>query len=346
MGNTMQEHSTNASPVEFGWDFQHNAGILIMLMNIDHARKVRIEGASEDIEVTLDNGKKIFAQAKSVVKYEDFRNVLANLEKSLGTLNAAWKKGNGEGLVYTTNSPNPFNDRVSMMAFSNAPVCLTYDQLPTEKCREKIDKLYLRKKCAFPKEKLAVYVFGFHGDDEKSRYRNVEERVGAFLQRIGLRGKFYWGERALSRWQFMFGKNASKSDQHICISKEEMLWPLIVWVCDANKSDAWVEDFDDAAIEETRRTYKSVIDDVGENFRFVTKVLSSFDEYMTLAQNREGSQRQNVERFISSKWMDFKDDFDLRQVDEDVVKLVVSLAVANVIRSRYEISRIRKEVNL
>lgn len=34
MVNTMQEHSTNAMPVEFGWDFQYSKGILIVLMNI------------------------------------------------------------------------------------------------------------------------------------------------------------------------------------------------------------------------------------------------------------------------------------------------------------------------
>ena len=46
--NTKTEYPTNAASVEFGWDFQHNAGIMIMLMNIKDAKSIKIEGKSED----------------------------------------------------------------------------------------------------------------------------------------------------------------------------------------------------------------------------------------------------------------------------------------------------------
>ena len=45
----------NASASAFGWDFQANSAILLMLENIKDAKRVRVEGADEDIEITLQN---------------------------------------------------------------------------------------------------------------------------------------------------------------------------------------------------------------------------------------------------------------------------------------------------
>ena len=60
--------STNASSSAFGWDFQSNAAIMLMLKNIDKATKVKVEGQTEDIEITFTNGKMLMSQVKSVVK--------------------------------------------------------------------------------------------------------------------------------------------------------------------------------------------------------------------------------------------------------------------------------------
>lgn len=48
----------------FGFDFQVNAAIVLMLENIKTLSSVRLEGNEEDIVLTLDNKKKILAQAK------------------------------------------------------------------------------------------------------------------------------------------------------------------------------------------------------------------------------------------------------------------------------------------
>ena len=45
----------NASASAFGWDFQVNAAIVLMLENIADAEFVRVEGETEDIEITLSN---------------------------------------------------------------------------------------------------------------------------------------------------------------------------------------------------------------------------------------------------------------------------------------------------
>lgn len=61
---TMKNRRANA--VLFGFDFQRNAAIVLMLENIKELRSVRLEGNEEDIELTLENGQKILAQAKAV----------------------------------------------------------------------------------------------------------------------------------------------------------------------------------------------------------------------------------------------------------------------------------------
>lgn len=41
--------SRNATPSSFGWDFQVNAAIVLMLENIKAIKSVRVEGRKEDI---------------------------------------------------------------------------------------------------------------------------------------------------------------------------------------------------------------------------------------------------------------------------------------------------------
>lgn len=98
----------------FGWDFQVNSAILLMLENIKEAKRVRVEGADEDIEITLQDQSKIYAQAKAVVKPDDYTHVIDKLTNALETLNLAAKNGDGVLFTYVTNSPNPFNSQRTM----------------------------------------------------------------------------------------------------------------------------------------------------------------------------------------------------------------------------------------
>lgn len=69
----------SANHVVFGYDFQVNAAIVLMLKNIEELKSLRLEGLYEDIELELENGSYILAQAKSVVGASwDFKNVRKN----------------------------------------------------------------------------------------------------------------------------------------------------------------------------------------------------------------------------------------------------------------------------
>lgn len=56
----------SADSVMFGFDFQVNAAIVLMLEDIKGLRSIRLEGDYEDIELSYDNGEYVLAQAKSI----------------------------------------------------------------------------------------------------------------------------------------------------------------------------------------------------------------------------------------------------------------------------------------
>jgi hypothetical protein len=159
--------SSNASATAFGWDFQSNAAIMMMLKNIKEASAVKVEDATEDIEMILNNGKMIFSQAKAVFKPDDYTNVTAKLQAGLKTLNEASKMPHVERLIYITNSPNPFNETQTMWAFSGGLTTLDFKDLP-DLCRDKIEEPCQTQNYFFKRDQFSVYVMQFHGDEEKA----------------------------------------------------------------------------------------------------------------------------------------------------------------------------------
>ena len=129
----------NASASAFGWDFQANSAILLMLENIKDAKRVRVEGADEDIEITLQDQLKVYAQAKAVEKPDDTSHVIDKLTKALETLSDAAKKGDGSLFTYVTNSSNPFNNQRTLSYFTGR-THLGYDELP-DAAQNKINEI-------------------------------------------------------------------------------------------------------------------------------------------------------------------------------------------------------------
>lgn len=157
----------NASPSAFGWDFQANAAILLMIENIKQAEKIRVEGADEDIEITLHNKEKIYAQVKAVERPENYTHVVDKLAAALETLNLAAKNGNGKLFTYITNSPNPFNNQ-KIMNYFTGNTHLDFDELPSQaqkrvldllKEKPNEDKVYAKRidKAEYAKEAEAAY---------------------------------------------------------------------------------------------------------------------------------------------------------------------------------------------
>ena len=59
-----------------------NAAIVLMIENIEYLKALQLEGNYEDIELELEDGQYILAQAKAIEKSSsDFGNVRKNIRK-------------------------------------------------------------------------------------------------------------------------------------------------------------------------------------------------------------------------------------------------------------------------
>ncbi len=159
--------NNNASSVLFGWDFQINSAIVLMLDNIQVADDVRVEGDTEDIELYLNNGEKIFSQAKSIVRIDDYSNVIAKLKNSLRSLSNA-NHSDVAKLIYVTNTPNPFNNTETMSAFYGH-TRISYSDLPTI-CKNKIDEIVDELNLDnFEQTKFHIHIIPFFTDNFDER---------------------------------------------------------------------------------------------------------------------------------------------------------------------------------
>lgn len=76
----------SATPVMFGFLFQANAAIILMLENMKELKSIRLE-CNEDIDIELIDGSYVLAQSKSVVKAStDFTHVRTNATKAMESL--------------------------------------------------------------------------------------------------------------------------------------------------------------------------------------------------------------------------------------------------------------------
>lgn len=335
----IQKKNRNASSSAFGWDFQFHAGIMLMLNFITHASDVKIEGETEDIEITLDNNTKIFAQAKSSVQPIECKDAKAKFASALETLSEAAKKENVASLIYVTNIPNPINVKESISLFSYAPIVRPCISLP-DRCKTQIKHILTSKNISIPLEKLSIFVFSFYGDGDV-RYAHVKQKIITFLASLdeSLCGMM---QRVLERWELDFGKNASQRDRSIKISKKDMIWPLIVWICE-NRAHKSLDELDAADKEEVLKHYNSVIKTNSERFDLFTKVMESYDEF---TKQKRGKSKEITELFIASESEKFREEFNFFKAPKDIEALVLKLTIERIIESRHTVSKVKDELGI
>lgn len=190
--------SSNATSSAFGWEFQSNAAIMLMLDNIKEASKVKVEGENEDVEITFSNGKTLMAQAKAVEDPNDFSNVITKLEEALRTLNVSSKIADVEQLVYVTNSPNPFNSIRTMYKFSSPRNMVPFYDLPPSG-QNKINVICSKNGYNIDRSTLTIYVMQFHGESEDERYKVLRSFTMDFLNSIS--AAKVSASQILSLWQ-------------------------------------------------------------------------------------------------------------------------------------------------
>lgn len=323
----------NASASALGWDFQANAAILLMLENIKDADRVRVEGEDEDIEITLNDKTKIYSQAKSVAKPDDYSNVIEKLSAALETLNLDAKNGDGSLFTYTTNSPNPFNNQKTMSYF-NGRTHLYFDELP-DKAQEKINELM--KKEGFDSldtGKMDIRVIPFHGRDPQNKYKWIQESINELLVELEMPTEGI-GTRILEIWQRDFFQNATQPDTSITISKSKMMWPLIVLIIDKAAANDYKKDFDDDEISEIERKYRSIINHNTMLYEFVTKIVTDHRK-----------SKLSAKEFVNMNWKNYMYVIESVSAEESTKQTLMKIILYKILIQKQYISDIKKGVNL
>ena len=323
----------NASASAFGWDFQANSAILLMLENIKEAKRVRVEGANEDIEITLQDHTKIYAQAKAVEKPDDTSHVIDKLTKALETLTDAAKKGDGSLFTYLTNSSNPFNNQRSLSYFTGR-THLSFDELP-DIAQNKIKDIITKNGYTdFDVHKMDIRVIPFYGDDLKNRYKEIQACVNEFLAEVNVDGQGINAE-IMEVWQRDLFQNATQSDTTISISKEKIIWPLIVLVVDNTAANEYKKDFDDEEIGEIERKYRMIINQNTMSYKMISRVMSDF---------RKSKKPQK--RFVADCWNEYLDLVNVVEADESIKESLVKIILYRILTQREYIRNIKRGVNL
>lgn len=332
-------NSRNASYSLFGWDFQINAAIYIFLNNIKDIERIRVEGKLQDIELIRRDGSKIYAQAKAVYRWDDYSNVINNLKSALQSLDEAKEKEkNTCDLVYVTNTPNPFRQNMSFFKYG---VNVTYNDLP-DKSKNVINRILLDKKLSsLDTNMLKICVIPFHTDELNTRYKVIKEQVNEFLAVLGL-SESGFAPILLSVWQNEVFKNGTIPDTDVSIKKSQLVWPLIFLVTD-NASDDWLmNDLDEAYFEDIKAKYRTLINNVTDQFDIYTKIVYDYEH-----NKGTGNLRENIRDFINVFWEGYSDKFGLNAaVPNDEQECLMKLIIHKVLVKKEKIATIKKGVGL
>lgn len=331
-----------ANAVLFGFDFQRNAAIILMLENIKELRSVRLEGNEEDIELTLETGRKILAQAKAVEKSSsDFSHVRENLKKALISLSEGAQKADVQQLIFITNSPNPFNDVDSRSVFGGLPTCRSFFNLPPT--AQEIVQNYLGNiDNPLDLQKFTVQVFPFETDDETERYKAVTQAVSDFIGSLNVNVSYGLGKWLLQVWHDDIFINGTKKDASIQLDKKDIIWPILVYETDINRcDDDFSNQFDIGVYDEVVRLYGGTIDSCCERIEFFTKILYDYTQCSSTK-----SQMGKCQDFIDRSWENYKSEFSSDGIDDETLEALTKIVLYNVIRRRITIDKIRQGVNL
>lgn len=270
-------NSTQASATIFGFQFQINAAIYLMLKYFSDFDQMKIEGSQEDIELFLHNNKKIYAQAKSKeFPTKDNKGHSEKLRDALRTLSNIEDKGNYD-LMYISNlEENPLNSGTKEF---DGISFLKYDEL-REESKKKIDSQISNGNYNIDTSKLIIAKIPFYGNDWEQRHKEISKKMAEFVSNISPSLSSF-ANRIIIIWEEEFLHNASIKNPKITINKENIVWGLVVCklqLDDVKKFDEKLEieqtDFLEAIDE-----YEKIIDIKSSTFLDYNKIISLYSQY-------------------------------------------------------------------
>lgn len=321
-----RKKSRQATASAFGWIFQSSAGLYLILDNIKEAISLKMEGKTEDIEITLSDNSVIYAQAKSVEDINDTSNTLKKLKAALTSLADCKEPINK--LIYITNLPNPLN--------SEHP--RHYEYLPVDfKDFFNEDKKIITDniKDGFQTDKFKVMSLRFSGEKDSERYSELLNKTRIFLDAAKVpREK---AETILTEWKAQLMDNCA---QRARLSKADVLFPLILVTIEIQDlSDRYNKVCTLGLYDETISRYSEFIHNTPRRTDFFIQVCGHYQK-----QYPKGG--ENINDFVINNWRDYIEEFSAIERSEDMLESLIKLLLLATLMKRYTINGIKGAANL
>jgi hypothetical protein len=294
-----------------------------------------MEGASDDIELTLDTGK-IYAQAKSVTKIGDQSSASTNLSSALRTLSQDSANGDAVSLIYITNIANPLSSKTSS-AF-RYDRSYEFSVLPDD-AQEKI-----RKKVAddFPADKFKLHILSFFGEGD-NKFDSIKAKIAEFL-REAIDDPSY-DKQLLNSWFETFMVNASDkpdAQKKLELKKKDVIYPVIVLVIDSPVSENdfnKVCDHDNYA--EICQRYRQTINTNVCDYEFYAEVIGDYLSKRNRASNNDAYKYD----FVKDEWNGYEAKFSAIS-NAETREALIKLLLLTIITQRGKINEIKGATNL
>lgn len=221
----MSNINRNASASAFGWQFQINMAIYLMIKYFGKFKELKIEGKKEDIEILLNNRKKIYAQAKSKqnINQRDTGSYSTKLKEALKSLSDV-EDNDSESLIYISNlEPNPLNSGTKEFELTSF---LKYSEL-TDMSKEKIDLQLNQLEKNINKDKLIIAKVPFFSEDKDTKQKYIITKIEDFLTFISS-DLLPYKNRFMEMMESDALHNSSQNNMKLKIRREDVLWRLLI----------------------------------------------------------------------------------------------------------------------
>lgn len=375
---TIKQSNNDASASSFGWNFQANAGIFLFIYYLKDAESIKIESSQQDIEITLKDGAKIFAQAKSAQDYTTCKDKKEKFNKSILSLSCCSQEG--DKYIYVSNIPDtfknfrdPFNEKVlsygeclqglqeqimssinSLISKQESKVNNLLEQIHNSKSNipKELQRTHNNEKLAldclkqFDINKLHICVISFWGED-KNRYSQIENSIVKLLSELGLTSidSLHLVVKLLPHWQNEFSHNSTVKDAPLSkeITKKNFVWPIVVFLNDSIIDDIHnFLDFQPTSpdIEELRNLINASETIYHERFEFSNRVINEYNAFISL--NRGLTVRALETSFVKENYTKFTDEFASLNLETKLLESITKYFLIKIIQQFQKINNIMK----
>lgn len=329
----------NASATIFGFEFQAYVAMLLFLYFVRDLASLRLEGAHEDVELTFERGKRLYAQAKASVQPQKSSKARSKALEALKTLACAAGNPDCIKIVYATNMEMPFGKRLPTGCPPNGKI-VPLKALPEGIGRFVQNALKTRSAPPHAADQFALLTFRFEGDGD-ARYETIDTAIMSFLETLGIAENTNAGELRTVWFALIFG-NGTQHNLDTQLAKKDLVMPIAVQVCECcTLPPTLVSDLEWSTYGDPTRQMKSLIDRRVSDFSVTTQVIFDFDLFCQSSGLDIDALSTKID-FIRTSWSDYIEPFGLNSQPPSEARALAYTILFRILVKQKEICRIKE----